>query len=195
MSRPVPEPELFPLPELHGRCGSAEAAASAHRLVAEVDAEARPLRIRAAEGLAPDGTASRWELTFDLPVRTGEADVVVTFVWEEASGRWGAGVGSVGVRPFPAPGSELEAMLVRGEIPRRRLSGLWRQQLAERRPLPPSMPTAAEALARVPGAAPGLRAMEASVSRTGGAAWRVSTRTGERIVRFEGTPRGRRLAG
>lgn len=171
------------------------ALAEARRLAEDLDPAARVNRIAADEGLAADGTASRWELAFDLVDRMAELDVVVTFVWEESSRRWGSGVAALDLHAFPSAGSELERMLVRGEIPRRRLPGLWRQTLAERRPLPPVMPDAGEAIARAGVDPDGLRAVEASVSRLGGPRWTVTTRTGERAVRFEGSVAGWRFVG
>lgn len=189
------EPDLVPLAGLHGRCGSDEALAAARRLAGDLDPDARVRRIEGSEGLTDDGTAARWEISFDLVDRMADLDVIVTFVREESSGRWGAGVAALDLHPFPPPGSELERMLVRGEIPRRRLPGLWRQTLAERRPLPPVMPAAGDAIARVRVDGAGLRAVEASVSRLGGPRWTVTTRTGEHVVRFEASASGWRFAG
>ncbi len=172
--------EEIPVPELVGRCGAVEAAAVARRLAARLDPAAGLHRLVAAEGIDGDGTATRWEAHFDLPARQATLEVVVTFRWMEDSGRYGPGLAGLHELAFPPPGSELARMGERGDLSRRRIRGIWRQQLRERRYLPETIPPLGRALAAVGEPGPWYRA-EATVPRTGGPAWRLRGQTRHQV--------------
>ena len=170
------------LPGLWGGCGSSEAVAVVRRLAARLDPTAGLFRLVAVEGLEGDGTATRWEAHFDLPGRQATLEVVVAFRWSEEESSYGEGLAVMREVPFPPPGSELAAMGERKELSRRRIRGIWRQQLRERRYLPEVIPALADVVAVAVDTGP-LRRAEAVVLRTEGPVWRVQGRR-RRLVRF-----------
>lgn len=177
-------PSEITLPELRGRCDTRAALEVAHRLAAELDAKAGLFRLVAAEGIEADGTATRWEAHFDLPSRQATAEVAVTFRWVEEAGAYREGLAVVREVTFPPPGSELARMGTEGTLSRRRIRGIWRQQLRERRYLPEPIPSLAAALTAVVGDGGPWRRAEAVVPRTGGPEWRLHGRRRHR-VRFD----------
>jgi hypothetical protein len=179
--------DLIELEGVVGRCSSTAAAEIARQLAAGRSPQARLHRMLASEGVLVDGTATRWELGFDLVDTMSELDVVVTFTWDEARRAYGSGVASLSDRPFPPAGSELERMLVGRVVSQRRLKGIWRQHLADRPHLPDRIPDAGEALSalREQGRRLGtVRRLVAKVSRSGGPEWNITDETGEHRVQW-----------
>ncbi len=172
----------IPLAGLAGSCGSVDAARVARSLAAGLDPQAGMFRLVAAEGIEPDGSATRWEADFDLPGRQATLQVVVTFRWSEEAQTYGTGLAVLRELAFPPPGSELARMGERRQLSARRIRGIWRQQLRERRYLPERIPPLGAALAAVADPGPWRRA-EAMVPRTGGPVWRLQG-TARYRVRF-----------
>jgi hypothetical protein len=173
----VLEEELIELDGPVGRCSSTAAVDIALRLAGRRDPAARLHRVVATEGLSADGSATRWELSFDLPALQVQLVVVVTFTYDEDRHLFGSGVAALMETAFPAPGSELERMAVSRGLSRRRVRGIWRQTMADHRPLPRPLPDAADALAHLRGAGGAVsdvRSLEASVSRSGHPRWVVT---------------------
>jgi hypothetical protein len=183
----VIDEDLIDLAGPVGRCSSTAAIGIARRLAAGRDPGARLHRLAATEGISDDATATRWEASFDLPTRMATLDLVVTFTWDEDRRAFGSGVASLRTQPFPSSGSELERMLVTRVLPRRRLKGIWKQHLADRKALPDRVPDACEALIALRDqgfAASALQRMVATVSASGGPGWTVVDESGEHRVRW-----------
>ncbi len=173
----------IPLPDLHGRCHTSATLEVVRRLADDLDQKAELHRLVAAEGIEADGTATRWEAHFDLPSRQTTLEAVVTFRWSEEDGAYGEGVAALREVAFPPPGSELARMGADGVLSRRRIRGVWRQQLRERRYLPPVIPPLEAALAAAGDDGP-WRRVEAVVLRTEGPVWRLQGRRRHQI-RFD----------
>jgi hypothetical protein len=183
----VIEEQLVELDGPVGRCSSTAAIDVARRLAALRDGGARLHRVGAAEGIAQDGSATRWEMRFDLPSNVSHLLLVVTFTYDETLRTFGAGVASLAETAFPAPGSELERIAVSNGLSRRRIRGIWRQTMADHRPLRSPMPDAADVLAELRRAGrevSDLRSLEASVSRSDTPRWVVTGGGGRYEVRW-----------
>lgn len=189
----MPDEEIVGLDGPVGRCGSRAAIDIGRRLALRREHGARLHHVSATEGVDPDGTATRWELGFDLPDRMALLLVVVTFTFDEAFRSFGPGVASLVETAFPAPGSELERMAVSNGLSRRRLRSIWRQTMADHRPLPSSLPDVSEVLTVLRSHDRDIdepRSFEASVSRAGHARWVVMTRRDRYEVRWAQRPEG-----
>ena len=179
--------ELVELEGPIGRCSSTAATQIARVLAAGRDGSARLHRIVSGEGLHDDATSTRWEFRFDLPNRLSVLDVVVTFTFDEDARRFGGAVASISQTPFPPPGSELERMAVNKVLSRRRVRGIWRQNVAGHRHLPSRIPDASEAVRLLRSEARPLgelRSVEAVVPRSGGPSWIVSGAEGRHRIRW-----------